>query len=567
MSTKVKGDKIKEGSIPLSALATEVKDKIETLVNITYSELKSLRDNSKLIPGQQYRITDYITTTTQNNTQSAGHQFDVIVTADNENTLNEVARACHSDFDLEKYKDAHSYSWDAKMVYVGPFEYYGKEYHLYETELQDLQMLVNFNDINDVFYNLEYVYPYGSHPSYLRYKEEESWTEWLNAKDEGEAINFKYNIGNYFYGSNLAAWQIWYSLDNDVERFAWADGRLYISKYGGYIIKRVREEDFVEEGQQYYAYLSEEDIIVCTKDEKISIGSIFYSANDISYEFGVVDDISGKGVIYRMIDEWNNDCPYDFKNIKFDRGVYDGGGFAPDGEEDMHFYLFTFSFRTDDNQIIDTSIFGNNGRLLNDKGQISGVYGNVIGQYMAYDGSIENPTKTTQRLNNIVFYSHYDYEGDVYYGCYNNSFGNNCYNNSFGNDCYSNSFGNFCYNNSFGNECYYNIFGNGCNFNSLGNCYYNNSFGDNCNNNTFKDRIGIADNFCYNKIDSEVYGVTFYADNDKGAYGMLRNHHICSGIGNVTIDLYADKISERTFTLDSNGILRSFILGDLASLL
>jgi hypothetical protein len=24
-----------------------------------------------------------------------------------------------------------------------------------------------------------------------------------------------------------------------------------------------------------------------------------------------------KGVIYRMIDEWNNDCPYDFKNIMF----------------------------------------------------------------------------------------------------------------------------------------------------------------------------------------------------------------------------------------------------------
>ena len=29
MATKVKGDAIKEGSIPLSALATEVKDKIE----------------------------------------------------------------------------------------------------------------------------------------------------------------------------------------------------------------------------------------------------------------------------------------------------------------------------------------------------------------------------------------------------------------------------------------------------------------------------------------------------------------------------------------------------------
>ena len=25
----------------------------------------------------------------------------------------------------------------------------------------------------------------------------------------------------------------------------------------------------------------------------------------------------GKGVIYRMIDEWNNDVPYDFKNIMY----------------------------------------------------------------------------------------------------------------------------------------------------------------------------------------------------------------------------------------------------------
>lgn len=63
------------------------------VVKITYSELKALRDNSKLIPGQQYRIIDYVTTTAQENTQSAGHQFDIIVTADDEKTLNENARA------------------------------------------------------------------------------------------------------------------------------------------------------------------------------------------------------------------------------------------------------------------------------------------------------------------------------------------------------------------------------------------------------------------------------------------------------------------------------------------
>ena len=125
------------------------------MINITYANLVELRNNSKLIAGMQYRITDYVTTTAQENTRSAGHQFDVIVTADNANTLNEVARAC-----------------------------------LHE---------------GDTYFS--------------------------------EA------------GAKLEAWQIWYSLDNDAERFAWADAE------------------------------------------------------------------NGKGVIYRMIDEWNNDIPYDFKNI------------------------------------------------------------------------------------------------------------------------------------------------------------------------------------------------------------------------------------------------------------
>jgi hypothetical protein len=46
-----------------------------------------------LISGRQYRITDYVTTTVQVNTRSAGHQFDIIVTADDVNVLNENARA------------------------------------------------------------------------------------------------------------------------------------------------------------------------------------------------------------------------------------------------------------------------------------------------------------------------------------------------------------------------------------------------------------------------------------------------------------------------------------------
>ena len=125
------------------------------MVETTWAALKALRDNSQLIPGMQYRITDYVTTTAQANSSSAGHQFDVIVVADAADKLNENARAA------------------------------------------------------------------------------------LHAGD------------TYFASCKLDAWRLLYCLDNDTDRFAWAD-----------------------------------------------------SAN-------------GKGVIYRMIDEFENDVYYDFKNILF----------------------------------------------------------------------------------------------------------------------------------------------------------------------------------------------------------------------------------------------------------
>lgn len=64
-----------------------------TILAYTYSQVKALRDNGELIPGQQYRIKNYECTTTQVNTSVVPHSFDIIVTADNETTLNENARA------------------------------------------------------------------------------------------------------------------------------------------------------------------------------------------------------------------------------------------------------------------------------------------------------------------------------------------------------------------------------------------------------------------------------------------------------------------------------------------
>ena len=66
---------------------------------ITWGELKELRDNAKLIPGMKYQITDYECTTTQQNTSSAGHQFDIIVEALSEKDLSEDAKATYHEGD------------------------------------------------------------------------------------------------------------------------------------------------------------------------------------------------------------------------------------------------------------------------------------------------------------------------------------------------------------------------------------------------------------------------------------------------------------------------------------
>ena len=310
------------------------------LVEVTYTELVTLRDNSQLVPGRQYRITDYVTTTVQENTQSAGHQFDVIVTADNKNTLNEVARAC------------------------------------------------------------------------------------LNKND----IYFKSN------NANLSAWKIWYCLDNDANRFSWAN----------------------------------------------------------------VDN--GKGVIYRMIDEFNNDCPYDFKNIKFARMLNSDGGIVlvseempvagdeSDSDETVE-YFYTFSFN-DAGNILDVSLIGGSfgGYIIQ-----NGVHDNIIKAYIVSNvyGYI-----SYQILNDIVFVNKFNDATYQFSGCYSNVFGNDCYSNTFGSECYCNKFDNGCYNNTLGDNCCGNSFGYGCQKNNIdGECNENtfghkcleNHLGIYCDNNSFGD--------------------------------------------------------------------------------
>src|SRR5574344_540490 len=80
---------------------------------ISYADLKALRDGSALVPGQQYRITDYVCTTVQENTHSAGHPFDIIVVADAVNRLNENARAIRHEGDTY-FANSKLEAWEIK---------------------------------------------------------------------------------------------------------------------------------------------------------------------------------------------------------------------------------------------------------------------------------------------------------------------------------------------------------------------------------------------------------------------------------------------------------------------
>ena len=335
----------------------------ENLISTTWSDLKSLRDANNLSAGCFYRITDYTCTTTQADTKSAGHAFDIVVLALSEDTLSEEAKA---------------------MLHEGD---------------------------------------------------------------------------TYFADCDISAWKLMYCLDNDKTRFEWAD------------------------------------------------------------------ETNGKGVIFRMIDKKNNDCPYDFKNILIYNDKYTDTAVTADK------YYYTFSY--------------------------------VVNKVL-YDGTVES--QATRCYDNSMKEWVDGYKIKVNMNTFkNNSFGNYCYSNTFGNGCYSNSFGNSCNNNSLGYNCHNNSFGDSCTHNSLGNNCFENSFGIACHNNTFSNSFGSITSirntfgsFCSNNsFGSNFYNNSFGNNCETNKFGNVcsNNSFGNSCVGNsfgdsCSYNSFGDNLQRRR--LDSN---------------
>ena len=409
----------------LEARVTEIEENgsgpaVEVVAPITHADLVTLRKNSGLTPGMQYRITDYVATTKQSNTKSANHPFDIIVTADDVNKLNEVARAIRHEDDT------------------------------------------------------------------------------------------------YFANCKLEAWKIWYCLDNDEDRFAWA-----------------------------------------TSSEKID---------------GVA--VAGKGVIYRMIDEWDNDVPYDFKGILTKAYLGD--------DEWSSDYLYTFGGGADETVTVNPTCYSNkmgvyislNKQAINqntfDRNCVENILGigcyrnnfvwesfcNTLGTNCCYnllDGCAFNTFGNTCCDNILKFSCHSNHFGN---NCYNNEFGCECSSNAFGNDCSENIFEDDCHGNAFGNGCFVNRFGLSCSYNTFGNHCSENIFEDDCRSNAFGNdcfgnRFGLSCSYnTFGNDCSENYWDKDFLENitlqngvrdigldipSTGDYDIYQNVEIKSGVSNVTI--------------------------------
>ncbi len=120
----------------------------------------------------------------------------------------------------------------------------------------------------------------------------------------------------YFAYCDLESWELKYSLDNDASRFCWADTDGIVINNVIYI--RCRNED-APGNQHPFCWSNKLFSRAFTNSETPSAGDYVYSSYSSSSSMGTISSLhseAGKGVIYHMKDEFNNEAPYDFKNIK-----------------------------------------------------------------------------------------------------------------------------------------------------------------------------------------------------------------------------------------------------------
>ena len=551
----------------------------ELLVKTTYNELKALRDNAKLIPGQQYVITDYTATTCKFDTRSAMHNFGIIVTADNEYTLNENARAIKTSGSTWKQGFVKD---EIKVLFnmIGDENYGSNE----DTRIYDLTYingLPAFYDEDPKTEGKGIAYIYNG--IYVLDGETYDFWQETTVADTGDLYgrltNRVVNPG-YFDNANLESWEIKYCLDNDISRFTWAvnnGDHLYgiSSGFSSFEEPLVRCPDFdypdYENSEDHpniedyvYAWGTQADIddndkanFVYSKSLVVDANDLVFYANLEDYRTGAYTD--GKGVIYYMKDEYNNEAPYDFKNIQFKRELStdDDDVEALDFDEGISTWCYTFGGKVDRSiRQADLHTYNNNsiGNLYTGCDEAFGLPDNV------FLGGSECMSKWNRLGNNCSGNTFGAYSQLNIFGnhCTDNMFGCNCLKNTFGNECTGNVLGNDscdntfednCQSNTIGTGCELITFGNSCSENSLSNTCYQINLGDYCVDNSFEKSSSYISlgNTCKNNT---------FKSSDYDHCGSITFGNYCSNNTlNISWDvIFGDSCTNNSLGIETNGV-------------
>ena len=293
------------------------------------------------------------------------------------------------------------------------------------------------------------------------------------------------------------------------------------------------------------------------QNSKLEAWELKYCLSNDTSRFDWADTTNGKGVIYYMKDEHNNEAPYDFKNIQFDCSINSGG---EDGSEskklwmvlnsmmispstEIQTYLYTFSLiKFEDNELIvdDFSINRNNCCANNSIGCNSETTSKF--KYKLQKNIFINKTNTVSVPEGTGIYDFYPQccsnklsEGcsDNYFGhctknnllntnCSNNYFWTRCRNNTLGCGCKGNIFKTSCHDNNFLNACTDNTLGIRCFGNIFGSVCTKNQFGQDCNMNTFEsgcDENTFEQSCHYNTFGSKCSLNTFESTCNYNTFG------------------------------------------------
>ena len=269
-------------------------------------------------------------------------------------------------------------------------------------------------------------------------------------------------------------------------------------------------------------------------DANLNAWKVWYSLDNDTTRFQWADTENGKGVIWRMIDEWQNDCPYDFKNVQFKRykvtpttpvpedveeqqlltdldGTYIGTNAEMQGltveDYDDFVWVYTFSFGDRLSTPVDASLMGYVNEEQGEGYGYKGYYGDNVILPCTCHQTVDDEQQSVFCLNNVVWITNNvkyrslicgnriesecinmtlsGHGTHIKHDCQNIIMGDGCLGNTIGVGCFLCTFGNYFQGNTFGNDCYENTFGNGCSGNTFGNdCRYN-TFGNGCYWNTF----------------------------------------------------------------------------------